>query len=569
MLSSRVVLVLGWILLILLGLLCLTPLQSNDLWWHLSYGRWIWEHRMLPTYDSFSWTHAGQAMSFVPWLPALFFYGVYLIGGVAGLVWLKVVIGWNWVLGTWVYNRQRQVVWYWFLVVLVLAFFLVNSRLVLLRSMLIPFVLLPWLCVLWQISEDRQKPALRWWIPVFVWLWANSHGSWPVALIWLGLQLFWPLLWDRTRWRKELFVALLLWGGSALVTLITPTGWAAWKALTAYAGGGDRLVFQLTQEAMPLTWERLLGLRIPALVLAALSLPVMLAVSWRQYGHQFLFWLWLGWMSVQSQRYVGLFGMVAALYLPRWLQELSALAQQHRWSQWMYRSELALCFGLCLAAPVWSTWYSQTGESSLLPTEFGTSVRTHKFPEAAVQYIIRNRPKGRLYNSPFTGGYFHWRLPKHKVFADGRTVLLFSPTFFAATYGRHWLGDGRLPQTLATWNVSMALVEHGHLTDNLIQHPMWAAVAFDDYSVLFLRKNHGNDPLIQKTSYRELSLVPNLQVLLQRWKTLQHRYPQRFVQLGQELDRAVVELPYAGRHLVVARQLYRVLQKAAHKKIPR
>src|SRR5690349_8487342 len=62
-------------------------LTEYDLGWLMATGRWIVQHREIPSTDVFSYTALGQ-----PWIypvgSSLILYGVYLLGGYALLSWL-------------------------------------------------------------------------------------------------------------------------------------------------------------------------------------------------------------------------------------------------------------------------------------------------------------------------------------------------------------------------------------------------------------------------------------------------------------------------------------------------
>src|ERR1700740_2040991 len=65
-------------------------LTEFDLGWLLATGRWIAQHRQIPSTDVFSYTAQGQ-----PWIypvgSSLIFYGAWLVGGYALLSWLGAV----------------------------------------------------------------------------------------------------------------------------------------------------------------------------------------------------------------------------------------------------------------------------------------------------------------------------------------------------------------------------------------------------------------------------------------------------------------------------------------------
>jgi hypothetical protein len=64
----------------------LAPMGNNDLWWHLTTGRWIVAHHRLPVDDPFSFTVFMRPWHDVEWLSEIVMYGVHTIAGDAGLV---------------------------------------------------------------------------------------------------------------------------------------------------------------------------------------------------------------------------------------------------------------------------------------------------------------------------------------------------------------------------------------------------------------------------------------------------------------------------------------------------
>jgi hypothetical protein len=79
----------------------LQPIHDPDLFWHLATGRWIWEHRQLPTEDPFCYTTSLKALEeFLRariiltqyWLANIIQYGLYKLGGYYGIIVLRLII---------------------------------------------------------------------------------------------------------------------------------------------------------------------------------------------------------------------------------------------------------------------------------------------------------------------------------------------------------------------------------------------------------------------------------------------------------------------------------------------
>ncbi|MGZ4777887.1 MAG: hypothetical protein ACXV5L_01725 [Thermoanaerobaculia bacterium] len=65
----------------------IAPIRSNDYFWHLATGRWIWEHRALPATDPFGVASSREPWINTEWLFDAGVYPVYRLGGHAAVSW--------------------------------------------------------------------------------------------------------------------------------------------------------------------------------------------------------------------------------------------------------------------------------------------------------------------------------------------------------------------------------------------------------------------------------------------------------------------------------------------------
>ena len=72
------------------AILCgLFPMTDTDVWWHLSAGRWIWEHRAIPGADPFCVSSLGRPWMDAQWGFQLLIYAIRKLGGSFALVLAK------------------------------------------------------------------------------------------------------------------------------------------------------------------------------------------------------------------------------------------------------------------------------------------------------------------------------------------------------------------------------------------------------------------------------------------------------------------------------------------------
>src|SRR6266849_142893 len=79
-----------WVLaaaFVTLTIASLAPIRSNDYFWHLATGRWIWEHRALPATDPFAIASSREPWINDEWLFDATIYPIYKLGGHSAVSW--------------------------------------------------------------------------------------------------------------------------------------------------------------------------------------------------------------------------------------------------------------------------------------------------------------------------------------------------------------------------------------------------------------------------------------------------------------------------------------------------
>src|SRR4051812_29381417 len=72
----------------------LNPRLDEDTWWHLAVGKWIVDHKAVPTEDPFSRIGQEQHIPWVAysWLHEVGLYGAFRLGGLSGVVVFRHVL---------------------------------------------------------------------------------------------------------------------------------------------------------------------------------------------------------------------------------------------------------------------------------------------------------------------------------------------------------------------------------------------------------------------------------------------------------------------------------------------
>lgn len=193
---------------------CGQSIADPDIWWHLKDAQILVQQHHWVRVDQFSYTVAGTPWVNSEWLSELVFYGLWRLGGVAGLFFGYVLMVEALMMG-----------------ILLLAYrasdSIKASALGAGASVLLAVVnfgprtiLLGWACllalmlVLWKLMRTGDAPL--WTVPLIFLLWVNLHGSWLIGLVVFGIVVgsgFFSGTWGKVvaeRWtpaqRRKLLV---------------------------------------------------------------------------------------------------------------------------------------------------------------------------------------------------------------------------------------------------------------------------------------------------------------------------------------------------------------------------
>jgi hypothetical protein len=169
--------------LAVVALLCFVPESSNDLWLHAAIGRIIWTTGEIPRTALFPFTEASQFPFHAhEWLVSVLLYFLVNHLGIDALVFVKGALGLA-LFGLCCRLAYRLTGSFAEALLVALAAMVVGNFRFFLRPEL--FALFFTLAVLWLMIEyraQRRRPYLLACVPLAA-LWANCHGSFPLALV--------------------------------------------------------------------------------------------------------------------------------------------------------------------------------------------------------------------------------------------------------------------------------------------------------------------------------------------------------------------------------------------------
>jgi hypothetical protein len=205
------------------------PLMNNDTYFHLRFG-----HMFL---DRWSLQHPGSVTSFasadwVPtqWLPEVVMAKTEDMFGLPGVAWLSGLQ--LMALATALYLSMRR--WAEPLVVsalTVVALVSINNDLSM-RPQVLSYLLILLTVTAWMRTQEDGR--LRWWLIPMTWLWAMTHGMWPVGIV-LGFLVVVGMTLDGRLDPRRTLRAMLIPGLSAVAAGLTPVGPELYRSLFAVA----------------------------------------------------------------------------------------------------------------------------------------------------------------------------------------------------------------------------------------------------------------------------------------------------------------------------------------------
>ena len=448
-----------------------------DTWWHLRVGTDILATHHFPVVDHYSFTARGVEWFSYEWLGNVVM-AMAARAGLGGMDLLLMAVSSLIVVliyyYAWLRCKECKAAFLATVIVGPLAMLSMTLRPQLLGY---TFLLITLIC----LERFRQGHRNALWVlpPVFL-LWVNTHGSFVLGFMAMGL--YWAsglsdFSWGgikAQRWslgeRIRLELAALV---SVLMLPITPYGTRLATVPVEYA-------FALAvpkadvQEWQPLNFNFWQAKLLVILVLAFIVAQIAFRLSYRL--EELALFFVISYSAFVHFRFAIVFAIVfaplAAVILARWTPPYDPRIDKY-----------ALNALLILVAVISWVWYfpSQADMERKVETEF---------PVQAVRYLRQHPIPEPMFNEYVFGGYLVWsREPTNGVFIDGRADLYEHAGVFQ-DYGSIIDVTHNAPRLFGRYNIQSFLVKRGcPLATFLAATSKWEQVYQDDLSVLYVRKD--------------------------------------------------------------------------------
>jgi len=384
--------------IVVVVLLAFVPLSSNDFWLQVSIGDIIWTSGEIPGTVLFTFTEARDFPFYAyEWLPSVGFYLLHEAFGYDNLLYVKGMLG----LGIFAlccrlaYRLTSSLPNSLFLAVAAMS--ATNFRFFMRPEIFACLFLMILLNLIVEFQKTRKLQFLVWTIPLSV-AWANSHGSFPIALVIMaifaaGEGLDTALAGRGMPLRARMRAAIvegrpyaICCGAMLLAMLANPYGYklfvfawdfAQWDVTRAH-------IVEWTS-----TFESpFLGSRGYWLYLALIALcAVIAAASWRKLrATDLLLLLAFGFLSADRQRHVVWFGFVSLLVMARLIGPAALAPRDTRRSLAFLVALLAMGVGVLLS---YGNLYGA----------YPYFVQSNNFTPVMLEYMRERDLRGNMFNS--------------------------------------------------------------------------------------------------------------------------------------------------------------------------
>lgn len=453
-----------------------------DLWGHVRFGQLIVSAAEVPRLDPFSYLTAGQVWINHEWMSEVLFALAYRIGGPAGLVALKILVGLTIFSIVYLHLARRGLDLLRAGMVVVLLVLVLQIGVVTVRPHVFTYLFF-FVVVLAIEAADRGSWKRMWALPPIFVLWANLHGGF---LAGLGVLGAWTVtrgclaLWQRYQRQDQDTPPVMRSIGMPIGILL-----ASVLATTLNPYGVELLLFLVRTATVPRPeiseWQPVqIGSVMGLAYLAFLTLVVLALVrSSRPRSPAAMVVLALtGVAPLLAVRHLPLFGLAGV-----------AIAGEHLGAAFGRRDpKVGGSRRLDHGVAVVGTLVGLALVLSVLP-RMGCIELDDRYPVAAVRALEDSGATGNLAVSFTWGEYALWHLaPDLRVSMDGRRETVYSEPIYAE-HLQFLYGTGSWDDLLERRPTDAALVERGGPTFNLLSlKPGWTLVYSDSLAAVFARE---------------------------------------------------------------------------------
>lgn len=518
--------ILRFFLIILLFLLFAAFLIHNDtaigqdLGRHLKTGEIIFQTKTVPKINLYSYTQPEHQFINTHWLSEVIFYGIFSAAGFAGLTILKTITILLSFLIIFSIGSNQKAFWLNFILSFLTIGILLERTDV--RPEIFSFLILAiFLALIFKAKKEPERyEKWLWLLPLLQLFWTNLHIYFFVGPALYGFFFLEKLVKSfkkteaKQKFSKFLFIGFLI----SIATFINPNGAkGALYPLKVMSNYGYSIIENQTPFfLMKFNYHPyILFFFFVSLIILIAGLILNLKKIW--HGSKIfepLLTLFVSFLGLYALRNFPIFALSA---LPLSVQNFSPL--YFKFSAFLKKEfslknlkifeKIAVSFITFILG--WTIYYIASNQyylSQNTDKKFGLGV--NEAAKKAVDFVVENKIEGRMFNNYDLGGYLIWRLyPEKQVFVDNRPEA-YSPEFFQSVYIPMQNNPEIFRKYAADYDFNLIFFERTDITPWaqkflgwIEKEPDWAKIYSDKRTLILIKRNQLNQPLIDKFAYEQ------------------------------------------------------------------
>lgn len=464
--------------------LSLRPIIDPDFWWHLRTGQLMEQTNEILRVDPFSWSARGNPWITHEWLSELFIYQFYKLGSYQLLTLSFSLIIIASLLFSYLRCPPDSKPYVAGFALLLGAF--ASGPLWGVRPQMITLLFTS--IFLYLLDKYRNTGKLKTLIPIplIMLLWVNLHAGYILGIaveityivgwmIELGIFKFLKKESIDKITKNKFLILVGVFGASLLAMPINPSGFRifTYPFQTLFDPAMQKYIQEwFSPDFHNLMWQPL-ALMILALIGAGMIGNHRISIT------KIILTLGFGFAALRSARHVPLFAVVVIPVLAEQLSYLikikPATQVPNRLLRWINTIIISVLALIMIVTFIQLPGKQQESEGV-------------NYPKDAVDWIIKNKPEGKLFNSYNWGGYLIWKLyPEYPVYIDGRADLYGGK--FLTNYFDIYSAKSGWEEKLDEENIQLVIVEpDAKLADALQQSSAWIISFEDKVSVIFSKE---------------------------------------------------------------------------------
>lgn len=370
-----------------------------------------------------------------------------------------------------------------------------------------------------------EKKSIQKFIPLIILfviqiIWANSHGSFPLAFVIVLAYIFSYIIHfliidklilekDEVKFLNSHFMALLsVLIVSLFASIVNPYGIRAFFD----AFNVSSFISPTIQEwQSPFTSGDYQAFSLVIYTITLFTAIIIISINFVNYKKlriaDIIILLSFIYLSVSYRRNIAIFAIFCAIILPYYLDEIFGLLnkifgnKQNIHRTIIIGKQIVMVIIIILSIyymyeVTTNTFYLHDQRSR----RFGIGLSENFFPISAANFIENNNIKGNMFNDYNIGTYLNWRFyPIRKTFIDEHTFSLDSLDY----YHKIMSGDIKYSDITKKYNINYFILNHTNpntatLITALYSDKKWVLVYFDEITALFVANTQENKSIIDK-----------------------------------------------------------------------